>query len=168
MHATWPKKKSPTGTLWKKKWVYCKHFYHGRVIKRRGKYCVCWDQRGRKSQKTKGLGTCHARKSIKVLVAQSCPTLCNPVDCNPPSSSVRGILQTRILEWVAMSSSRSSQPRDQTRVSGVAHRFFTTSATWEAHKQDRHVKIVRNRRLEWAVLVLKSWILTFYHWTPLS
>ena len=133
MHATWPKKKSPTGTLWKKKWVYCKHFYHGRVIKRRGKYCVCWDQRGRKSQKTKGLGTCHARKSIKVLVAQSCPTLCNPVDCNPPSSSVRGILQTRILEWVAIPFSRgSSWPRDWTWVSCFAGRFFTVEATREA------------------------------------
>ena len=36
-------------------------------------------------------------------VAQSCPTLCNPVDCSPPGSSVRGILQARILEWVAIS-----------------------------------------------------------------
>ena len=37
-----------------------------------------------------------------MLVAQSCPTLCNPVDCSPPGSSVGGILQTRILEWVAI------------------------------------------------------------------
>ena len=36
-----------------------------------------------------------------MLVAQSCPTLCNPMDCSPPSSSVHGILQARILEWVA-------------------------------------------------------------------
>ena len=40
------------------------------------------------------------------LVAQSCLTLCDPMDCGPPSSSVHGILQTRILEWVAMPSSR--------------------------------------------------------------
>ena len=46
------------------------------------------------------------------LVAHSCPTLCNPIDCSPPGSSVHGILQVRILEWVALSSSRvSSQPR---------------------------------------------------------
>ena len=46
-------------------------------------------------------------------VAQSCPTLCDPMDCSPPGSSVHGILQARILEWVAISSSRrSSQPRD--------------------------------------------------------
>jgi len=38
-----------------------------------------------------------------VLVAQSCPTLCNPVDCSPPCSSVHGILQARILEWIAIS-----------------------------------------------------------------
>ena len=46
-------------------------------------------------------------------VAQSCPTLCDPVDCSPLGSSAQGILQPRILEWVAISSSReSSQPRD--------------------------------------------------------
>ena len=47
--------------------------------------------------------------------AKSCPTLCNPVDCSPPGSPVHGILQVRILYWLAMSSSRgSSWPRDQT------------------------------------------------------
>ena len=40
--------------------------------------------------------------SVKVLVAQSCQTLCNPVDCNPSGSSVRGILQTIMLTWVAI------------------------------------------------------------------
>ena len=54
-------------------------------------------------------------------VAQSCPTLCDPMDCSPPGSFVHGILQARILEWVAISFSRgSSQPRDQTRVSHIA------------------------------------------------
>ena len=42
------------------------------------------------------------------LVAQSCPTLCDPIDCGPPGSSVHGILQARILEWVAISSSEDS------------------------------------------------------------
>ena len=41
-------------------------------------------------------------------VTQSCPTLCDPVDCSPPGSSVHGILQARILEWVAISFSRGS------------------------------------------------------------
>ena len=40
--------------------------------------------------------------AVLCLVAQSCPTLCDPMDCSPPGSSVRGILQARILEWVAM------------------------------------------------------------------
>ena len=54
-------------------------------------------------------------------VAQSCPTLCNPVDCSLPGSSVHGILQARILEYVAISFSReSSWPRDQTCVSYVS------------------------------------------------
>ena len=66
------------------------------------------------------------------LVAQSCPTLCDPVDCSPPGSSIHGILQTRTREWVAMPSSRgSSQPRDQTQVSRIAGRFFTIWATRE-------------------------------------
>ena len=52
---------------------------------------------------------------------QSCPTLCDLVDCSPPSSCVHGILQARILEWVAISSSRgSSWPRDWTQVSYVS------------------------------------------------
>ena len=67
------------------------------------------------------------------LVAQSCPTLCSPMDCLLPDSSVHGILQTRILEWVAMPSSRgSSQSRNQTGVSCIAGRFFTSWATREA------------------------------------
>ena len=44
------------------------------------------------------------RESVKVLVIQSCPTLCDPMDCSPPGSSVHGILQARILEWVAIPS----------------------------------------------------------------
>ena len=62
-----------------------------------------------------------------VLVAQLCLTLCDPVDCSPPGSSVHVILQARILEWVDIPFSReSSQPRDRTRVSHIAGRFFTT------------------------------------------
>ena len=59
-------------------------------------------------------------------VTQSCPTLCNPMDCSLPGSSVHGIFQGRVLEWVAISFSRgSSQPRDQIRVSLIACRCFT-------------------------------------------
>ena len=66
-------------------------------------------------------------------VAQSCPTLCDPVECSPPGSSVHGTLQARILEWVAISFSRgSSQPRDWTQVSRIAGRRFNLWATREA------------------------------------
>ena len=64
------------------------------------------------------------------LYAQSCLTLGSPINCSPLGSSVYGISQTRILEWVAISSSRgSSQPGDQTHISHVsftAGKFFIT------------------------------------------
>ena len=67
------------------------------------------------------------------LVAQSCPTLCHPMDCSPPGTSVHGILQARTLEWVSMPFSKeSSQSRDQTWVSHIAGRLFTVWATKEA------------------------------------
>ena len=65
-----------------------------------------------------------------MLVAQSCSALCNPMDCSQPCFSVHGILQARILEWVAIPFSRgSSQTRDQTRASLIAGRFFIVQAT---------------------------------------
>ena len=66
-------------------------------------------------------------------VAQLCLTLCNPMHCSLPASSLHGILQVRILEWVAISFSRgSSWPRDLTRVSCIAGRCFNLWATREA------------------------------------
>ena len=63
---------------------------------------------------------------------QSCLALCDPMDCRPPGSSVQGILQARILEWVALPSSRgSSRPRGRSWVSCTANRFFTIWATRE-------------------------------------
>ena len=68
----------------------------------------------------------------QVKVSQSCPTLCNPVDCSLRGSSVHRIPQARILEWVAIPFSReSSQPRDPTQVSCTAGGFFTIWATRE-------------------------------------
>ena len=67
-----------------------------------------------------------------VLVAQSCPTVCYPIDCSPPGSSVHGILQARILEWVTMPSSRGSSlpiATEWTPVSCIAGRLFTIWAT---------------------------------------
>ena len=59
-------------------------------------------------------------------VTQSCLTLCDPMDCSLTCSSVHGIFQARVLEWVAISFSRgSSRPRDRTQVSHVVGRPFT-------------------------------------------
>ena len=61
-----------------------------------------------------------------VFIAQSCPTVCTPMDCSRPGSSVCGILQARILEWVAIPSCMgSSCPRDQTCFCCIAGGFFT-------------------------------------------
>ena len=66
------------------------------------------------------------RYKVKVLVTQLCLTLCDPMDCSPPGSSVHEILQATILERVAIHFSRgSSRPRNQTQVSYIAGRFFT-------------------------------------------
>ena len=72
---------------------------------------------------------------VKVLVAQSHPTLCNLMDCRSSGSSAHEILRAKIVEWVAMPFSRgSSWLRDQTQVSQIAGWFFTVWATREAQE----------------------------------
>ena len=74
-------------------------------------------------QDLKLLGKHQSYKKKESEVTQSCPTLCNPVECSLPDSSIHGILQTRILEWVSIPFSRgSSRPRDQIQVSCIAGR----------------------------------------------
>ena len=74
---------------------------------------------------------CHYMKVSWSQVAQSCPTLCDPMDHSLPGSSVHGIFQARILEWVAISFSRgSSQPRDWTQVSRIIGRCFYPLSQW--------------------------------------
>ena len=68
---------------------------------------------------------------VKVLVAQSCSTLCNPMGCSPPGSFVHGILQARILEWFAIPfPRRSSWTRDQTRMH--CRRILYHLSHWES------------------------------------
>ena len=79
---------------------------------------------------------------VQLLVAQSCPTLCDPIHCSPPGSSVHGLLQARIVEWVPFPFFRRySQLREWTWVSCIAGRFFTMWAT-------------REYRYKWCVLFL--------------
>ena len=98
-----------------------------------------WDSPG----KNTGVGCHFLLRCMKVKseseVAQSCPTLRDPMDCSPPGSSVHGILQARILEWVAMHCSRgSSRPRDRTHVSALAGRLFTTVPSGNPIKLGNH------------------------------
>ena len=82
---------------------------------------------------------------VKVLVVQLCLTFCDPMNCSLPSSSVHGILQVRMLEWIAMPFSKgSSLPRDRTQVSHIAGGFFTVWAQGSpymyiicVHRQDQ-------------------------------
>ena len=92
-------------SFWSNGWI------HGRLSKLMGNAISLWSK-------------------VKLL---SCVWLCKSMDCSLPGSSVHGIFQARILEWVAISFSRgSSWPRDQTQVSLTAGRFFTSWASSEA------------------------------------
>ena len=105
--------------------IYCRYFNRNHITGEQRRYCkvssfIFFPLNLIKEKKK----TYWSMKiEVKVLVTQPCPAICNPIDCSPPGSSVHGILQARILDWVAISFSRgSSQPRDQTQVS---HTFFT-------------------------------------------
>ena len=94
---------------------------------------------------------------MKVLVTQSCPTLCDPMDCSLPDSFVHGILQARILEWDAISFSReSSQPRDWTEVSLIVGRLFTDWATREHQKKNNLGGLVKSR--DQSFWLSRSWV----------
>ena len=73
-------------------------------------------------------------------VTQSCPALCDPMDCGLPGSSIHGIFQARVLEWVAISFSRgSSQPRDQTQVFCTAGWHFTSELLRKSILKNRDI-----------------------------
>ena len=78
--------------------------------------------------KTRGFSSLRESESE---VTQSCLTLCDPMDCRLPGSSVHGIFQAIVLAWISISFSRSSQPRDWTWVSRIVDRCFTIWATRE-------------------------------------
>ena len=98
------------------------------------------------------------------LVATSCPTLCNPMDCSPPGSSLHGISQARILEWVAVSFSRGfSWPRGQTQVSCTVGRLFMDWPTREAQCGLDYGK--KDWRRDFAIIIVKyQWALVLGMW----
>ena len=84
---------------------------------------------------TRNLQLWQKKRGKESEVAQSSPTLCDPMDCSLSGSSVHKIFQARVREWIAISFSRgSSRPRNQTRGSRTAGRRFTVWATREARK----------------------------------
>ena len=85
------------------------------------------------------------------FVAKSCPSFCDPMDYSPPGSSLHGISQARILEWVAISFCRgSSRPRDQTHVSCISRWIFTTEPSGKPRSRVLYV-IVRGPYLTFSV-----------------
>ena len=92
---------------------------------------------------------CHHERKVKVLVIQSCLTLCDPMDCSPPGSSVHGICQARILGWASMPSFKeSSWSTDWSRVSFVSCiAFFTHWAARKAQVQVYNIVIHNSWRL---------------------
>ena len=92
-------------------------------------------------QLLKGLCVCVCVCEHVCVCAQLCLALCNPLDCSPPSSSVHGISQARILGYVAISSSRgSSQPRDWTCVSCIGRWILTLCCLGRADKPPWFIK----------------------------
>ena len=92
----------------------------------------------------------------KVLVFQLCPTLCNPMDCSWPGSSVHRILWARIMEWVGILFSRGfSLPSDRTLVSHTAGRFFSVCVTREApnslspNSNIKHKRMLQSQIFSW-------------------
>ena len=98
-----------------------------------------------------------------VLCAQSCPTLCDPMDCSLPGSSVHGIFQARILEWVAISCFRgSSRFRDWTHVSCVCYigrQILYHWATWEAPFRHKEYQLTS----KWGSLSTRSSIMNLIY-----
>ena len=89
-----------------------------------------------------------------VLVTQSCPTLCNPMDSSPPGSSVHGILQARILEWIITIpfSRGSSQPRDQTQISCIGRQIL-----YHLNHQGIYIYILVGKELEDICVYVRLW-----------
>ena len=107
----------------------------------------------------------HYESEVRMLISQLCLTLYDPMDCSPPGSFVHGILQARILEWVAIPFSRgSSYPRHQTGVSCIAGRFFTIWATREApwkHYSQCHMSTRAGHF--WFMLYVTDWRFATQH-----
>ena len=100
-------------------------------------------------------------QSVMCLVAQWCPTLCDPMDCSLPGSSIHGIFQARILEWVAVPFSRvSSESRDQSQVSCIAGRFITIWASRESLQRYKYLLSGSSGKFCWPLFYTVEFMLS--------
>ena len=98
--------------------------------------------------------TCFKTEPANTKSGQSCPALCDPVDCSPPGSSVRGILQATILQWVAISFSRgSSQPGDWNWVSCITRQILHRLN----HKGSTHTNLTCTRKRDKNSNLKEAW-----------
>ena len=134
---------------WRRKWYSTPVFFPGESQGQRSLagYSL-WTRKQSNTAKRLNM-QCMSMKILKWSeVTQLYPTLCDPMDCSLPETSVHGIFQARVLEWVAISYSRvSSRPRDRTQVSCIVGRRFTVWATREAH-EDLNLHL---NRVDWEV-----------------
>ena len=118
---------------------------------------VIWmGQRGADPQGRVILSTGKKKWNVCAKSLQLCLTLSDPMGCSLPGSSVHGILQAWILEWVVMPSSRgSSHPRDRIWVSCIVGVFFTVSATKNSKKKQKQVHMIPTHSHNFASQILK-------------
>ena len=128
---TWKQPRCPSADEWIRKlwYIYTMEYYSAIKKNTFESVLMRWMKlepiiQSEVSQKEKHQYSILTHAAAKLL--QSCPTLCDPMDCSLPGFSVHGIFQTIVLEWIAISFSKgSSQPRDQTWVSRIVDRRFT-------------------------------------------
>ena len=119
---------------------------------------------------SKRLGRCWVvLLCVHAKLLQSCPSLCYSVDCSPPGSSVYGIVQARILKWVALPSSRgSSWPKDWTcvsYVSGIGRQVLYHYTTWDAQSYFGTFSKTIGEGMEmekWLICVFSFWIMKWF------
>ena len=123
--------------IWYEQWV-CRSTLERKAV------CVGWVwEEGKKASENTQASPAH--EESEMLAAQSRPTLCNPMDCSLPGSSVHGMLQARILEWVAMPLSKgSSSPWDRTWISHIVGRFLPSEPPGKPPHEGRQSQIILN------------------------
>ena len=115
--------------------------------------CGCLKKQEGEHEMAFPLCTFHAEYKAQVLITQSCLTLCDPMDCSPPGSSVPGIFQARILEWVAIAFSKGSSPP---RSPALQEDSLLTELQGKPQRDYMKHKVAINARFLWGGQQLSS------------